>query len=359
MIRFIKKWFSLRARPSSKAENIPADEAATDAEAATHSESTTKPAISDEVEVELQRRFNEFDRRFNERQKEILDNRENSINRWLAIVAIVLTVFGIAVPIAGVWGFKEFEEIKTQAQSYVKEIKQYRDEAESLTQDINAEIVANDPAKAKQIIEDVRENPKASPTDKAIAKAVSLQDQGKREEALKIWQGIADAFEEVDRELAARAWFPVGYLLDQEKFEDAIAAYDQTIRLKPDFVAAYNNRGIAKDKLGRHEDAIADYNQAIQLKPDLAEAYSNRGTTKYKLGRYEDAIADYNQAIQMKPDYAEAYSNRGTAKGKLGRIDEARQDFEKARDLARKAGDDSLVALAEQVLRKLDSQESD
>ena len=427
MLRFIREWSSRRASPPSKAESSPADEAATDADVATPSEPTAPPTIPDAVEVELQRRFNEFDRRFNERQKEILDNRENSINRWLAIVAIVLTVFGIAVPIAGVWGFKEFEEIKTQAQSYVKEIKQYRDEAESLTQDINAEIVANDPAKAKQIIEDVRENPKASPTDKAIAKAVSLQDQGKREEALKIWQGIADAFEEVDRELAARAWFSVGYLLDQEKFEDAIAAYDQTIRLKPDFVAAYNNRGIAKDKLGRlkdaiadynqaiqlkpdlaeaysnrgttkyrlghyedaiadynqaiqmkpdyagaysnrgnaksdlgrHEDAIADYNQAIQLKPDLAEAYSNRGTTKYRLGHYEDAIADYNQAIQMKPDYAEAYSNRGTAKGKLGRIDEARQDFEKARDLARKAGDDSLVALAEQVLRKLDSQESD
>ena len=404
MIRFIKELIRAvlprrRAKPSSDAESAPANEAATDeestdADTSTSSEPTAPPTIPAAVEVELQRRFNEFERRFNERQKEILDNRENSINRWLAIVAIVLTVFGIAVPIAGVWGFKEFEEIKTQAQSYVKEIKQYRDEAESLTQDINAEIVANDPAKAKQIIEDVRENPKASPTDKAIAKAVSLQDQGKREEALKIWQGIADAFEEVDRELAAGAWFSVGYLFSlHEKHEDAIAAYDQAIRLKPDLAEAYNNRGVAKDKLGRHEDAIADHDQAIRLKPDLAKAYNNRGVAKDELGRHEDAIADHNQAIRLKPDFAEAYYNRGIAKDelsrhedaitdydeaiqlkpdyadayirrgdtkiRLGRIDEARQDFEKARDLARKASKASLVASVEQRLRDLDNQEGE
>ena len=324
MIRFIKEWFSRRANLPSKAESAPADEAATDeqstdADVSTPSEPTAKPAIPDAVEVELQRRFNEFERRFNERQREILDYRETSINRWLAIVAIVLTIFGIVIPIAGVLGFKEFEEIKTQAQSYVKEIKQYRDEAESLTRDINAEIVAYDPAKAKQVIEDVRENPKASSTDKAIAKAVSFQDQGKREEALKIWRGIANAFEEVDRELSARAWFSVGYLFSiQEKHEDAIAAYDQAIRLKPDLAKAYNNRGVAKDKLGRHEAAIADHNQAIRLKPDFAEAYSNRGNVNGNLGRYEAAIADHNQAIRLKPDLAKAYNNRGVAKDKLG-----------------------------------------
>ncbi len=76
-------------------------------------------------------------------------------------------------------------------------------------------------------------------------------------------------------------------------------------------------------------------------------------------GKPKDAIAAYNQAIRLKPDYAEAYFNRGNSKGTMGRIDEARQDFEKTRDLAHKAGDDSLVALAEQVLQRLDSQEGE
>ena len=438
MIRFIKEWVSRkRANPSSKAESASADETATDdqstdADTSTSSEPIVKPTIPAADEVEIQRRFNEFERRFNERQQELLNDRAKSINSWLAVIAIVLTAFGIVIPLgAYIWAifsFKEFEEIKTQAQSYVKEIEQYRDEAESLTQDINAEIVADNPTKAKQIIEDVRKNPKASSTDKAIAKAVSLQDQGKREEALKIWRGIADAFEKVDRELAAEAWFSVGYLLKEQgkpkeaiaaydqaihlksdlaiahnnrgnaksdlgRYEAAIADYNQAIQLKSDYAEAYYNRGTAKDELGQHEDAFTDYDQAIHLKPDLAEAYNNRGNTKGDLGRHEAAITDYDEAIRLKPDFVEAYFNRGNTKGdlgrheaaitdydeairlkpdfveayfnrgntknKLGRMDEARRDFEKVRDLARKAGNDGLVALAEQRLRELDSQEGE
>ena len=33
-----------------------------------------------------------------------------------------------------------------------------------------------------------------------------------------------------------------------ERYEDAIADYDQAIRMNPDFAAAYHNRGNAKQK---------------------------------------------------------------------------------------------------------------
>ena len=60
------------------------------------------------------------------------------------------------------------------------------------------------------------------------------------------------------------------------------------------------------DALGRYEAAIADYDEAICLKPDFAAAYHNRGNAKQALERYGDAIADYNQAILLKPDFAAA-----------------------------------------------------
>ena len=61
-------------------------------------------------------------------------------------------------------------------------------------------------------------------------------------------------------------------------------------RLKPDYAEAYNNRGVAKRKLGQYEAAVADYDEAIRLKPDFAEAYSNRGHTKQKLARISNLI---------------------------------------------------------------------
>ena len=418
MIRFIKERIRAalsrrRANPPSKAESAPAaeattdnvgstpDEQSTDTDVSTPSEPTAKPAIPDAVGVELQRRFNEFERRFNERQKEILDARAAYIERWLVAISVVAVV-------GGYLGFTKFDKIEDEARQHVTAAKQHAEKAQILVEKIeakygesvslveeqkklNAETVGKNPDEAGRAAESIQEDPAASLIDRAMAAAVQLQLQGEIEKAVEKWRAIIHIAEGSDNDLAARAYFSVGYLLI--KPEDAIAAYDQAIRLKPDYAEAYSNRGNEKNALGRHEDAIADCNQAVRLKPDLAEAYNNRGNAKGDLGRHEDAIADYKQAIRLKPDLAEAHNNRGKVKSKLGQhedaitdydeatrlkpdytraylhrgiakaaldlIDEARQDFEKARDLARKAGNDSLVALVEQRLRELDNREGE
>ena len=111
---------------------------------------------------------------------------------------------------------------------------------------------------------------------------------------------------------------------------DAIADYNEAIRLKSDYAEAYINRGNAKDSLGQYQDAINDYDQAIRLKSDLAIAYINRGVAKRSLGQHQDAIADYNESIRLNPDFADAYFNRGNAKDSLGRHEDAITDFDQA-----------------------------
>ena len=215
------------------------------------------------------------------------------------------------------------DEIKKRDQDYLEEMKKIREQNDEILRRMNAETVADDPEEAKQAAANVGENPMASPIDKAIAQAVFLQQQGKRDEAIDKWRAVAHVTEGIDNDQAARAWFSVGYLL--ENIEESISVYDRTISLKPNFV----------------------------------EAYNNRGNEKQKQGQYEDALADYDEAVRLRPDYAEAYHNRGVVKGALDRIDEARQDFENARDLAQAGGNDSLADLAEQGLRDLDSQEDE
>ena len=304
----------------------------------------------------------------NELRRELLDDRAAYIDRWLSVIAIVLTVFSIVAVVLGYIGFKRFREIETEAKSstetakehaavakkLVDEIKEKRDEGERIIQNLNAQTAADRPEEAKQGVANVRENPRASLIDKAIADAVSLQQQGKRDDAIEKWRALAHIAERSDDALAARAWFSVGYLIQDENPEDALAAYAETIRLKPDHASPYYNRGIVKAKLGRYDDALADYAEAIRLKPDFAAAYGSRGYAKVKLGRYDDALADYAEAIRLKPDFAEAYGNRGNAKNALGLKDEARKDFETALELARNANNPNIVRRAEQSLRDLD-----
>ena len=105
--------------------------------------------------------------------------------------------------------------------------------------------------------------------------------------------------------------------------------------------------------MGRHDDALADFDQAIRLKPDFAKAYNNRGIAKDTLGRHDDALADFDQAIRLRPDFAEAYYNRGITKGRSGDNDKARAEFETALRLARTGGNTNLEVQVEQSLRAL------
>ena len=357
-----------------------------------------RSTIPSEIEVERQSRFNDL-------RREVLDDRAKLVDWWLAATAIFLTLLGIVAVIAGYLSFKRFREIEAEArqnvtasQQYteearhlVEEIKAKRHEAESLMEGLNAQIASDDPGKATQAILSVRQNPGASLTGKAIADAISLQQQGRTKEAIEKWQVIANLAEGTDNDLAARALFSVGYLLQGEDLKRSISAYNEAIllkpdlyeaynnrgnvklssgqheaaiidfgeaiNLKPDFAVAYNNRGSANAALGRHEAAIADFDETIRLKSDFAEAFNNRGNAKFESGRHEAAIADFNEAIHLKPDYAGAYINRGIAKVKLNLKDEARKDFEIALTLPRNAEDTGLQTKAEKWLRDLDAAE--
>jgi len=134
-------------------------------------------------------------------------------------------------------------------------------------------------------------------------------------------------------QLTAQAFYNRGNSKDNSgHYREAIADYNQAIKLKPDFAYAYHNRGFVKSKLKDHKGAIADYNQAIKLKPDYANAYSNRGASKNKLKDYKGAIADYNKVIELKPD-AYAYYNRGNSKKALKDYRGAITDFRQAAKL--------------------------
>ncbi len=106
------------------------------------------------------------------------------------------------------------------------------------------------------------------------------------------------------------------------RYRDAVEAYKQTIKIKPDYARAHNNLGVTYYKLGRYQDAVESYRQATRIKPDYAEAHDNLGKAYGSLGRYSDAIEAFKQAIRIKPDYADAHINLGVAYYKLGRYQE-------------------------------------
>ena len=142
-------------------------------------------------------------------------------------------------------------------------------------------------------------------------------------------------------------------LMDQGKLKEAIAEYDEAIRLNPKYALAYNNRGSAYYELGQYERAIQDFDEAIRLNPEFAGAYYNRGNAYHGLGQYERAIEDYGEAIRINPEFAEAYHNRGITYKLQGKKLQAIADFEKFITLT---DNPQRIEMARQIIEELQAQ---
>src|SRR5258708_10945607 len=96
-------------------------------------------------------------------------------------------------------------------------------------------------------------------------------------------------------------WLKEGATLrDLKRYEEALAACEQAIRLDPNFAKAYNGKGAALNDLKRYEEALAAYEQAIRLDPNFAFAYENKGDVLRDLKRYKEAEQAFEKARQLE-----------------------------------------------------------
>jgi tetratricopeptide (TPR) repeat protein len=64
----------------------------------------------------------------------------------------------------------------------------------------------------------------------------------------------------------AEDWFNKGVTLyNESKYDEAIKAYDEAIRLAPNLIEAWNNKGMALDALGKTTEANAAKAKAKEL----------------------------------------------------------------------------------------------
>ncbi len=95
-------------------------------------------------------------------------------------------------------------------------------------------------------------------------------------------------------------WYELGLQsCDEGNYERAVAAFREVIDLGPEFLLpnAWERLGFAHIKLRQEDQAVSAYNQAIRLKPDFRTAWYNIGVA-YARQRNRAGVTDVHEKLK-------------------------------------------------------------
>jgi serine/threonine protein kinase len=118
---------------------------------------------------------------------------------------------------------------------------------------------------------------------------------------------------------------------NEKRYAEAIEAYSEAIRLRPDYMDLFHNRGTARKGLEDYPGAIADYTEALRLEPTASGARLYRGRCRAALQDYSGALEDFDELIRSDP-LPEAFYSRGVVRLRLRDFEGALADLERALD---------------------------
>lgn len=122
-------------------------------------------------------------------------------------------------------------------------------------------------------------------------------------------------------------------LMNRKQFPEAIAQYQETLRLEPEFNDAHASLAMAYRDLGRMTEAEAQFRLALQTSPDSPNVCYNLGKIDMLNGNTTEGIELLTRSLKAAPDKAAAYiNNLGSNLLKEGRLDDAIELFQKAVD---------------------------
>ena len=117
-------------------------------------------------------------------------------------------------------------------------------------------------------------------------------------------------------------------LLGMDRPQEAADHCREVLRLMPDDLGARVDLGNALLQMGKMTEAVAEFEQVLRTKPDSVEAHNNLGNALFRQGRLAEATQHWEEAVRLKPEYSDAHQNLGMALLRAGRVAEAEAQWE-------------------------------
>ena len=137
----------------------------------------------------------------------------------------------------------------------------------------------------------------------------------------------------------ALGWYYLGRTkYNENRFEEAIHAFQQCLKLDPKNVKAEDNLGLSYEGLNRTAEVMAAYRNAIAWQTDAAVKDSgpsfDLGSLLVESNRPEDGLPYLLEAARISPEDYRVHRQLGKAYAHMNQLEKARAELERAVGLA-------------------------
>ena len=138
-------------------------------------------------------------------------------------------------------------------------------------------------------------------------------------------------------------------LLDDQKFEKSLVAFDKALKLDSNHPDILSHRGVLHLHMNQKKKCFDDLELSLKLDQDYGYRYAALAYAKDYFGDLESAIKLYQKAVEVDPEDAISHNNLGMLMEKQGYQQKAKDNFERA---------DKLASIQDEMLDKLDELEA-
>jgi Flp pilus assembly protein TadD len=154
----------------------------------------------------------------------------------------------------------------------------------------------------------------------------------------------------------SEGWYYLGRTkYNENRFEEAVHAFEQSLKLDPRNVKTEDNLGLAYAGLDRVDAAISAYRTAMEWQKDVSTKnpgpFINLADLLLDQNRAQESIAYLREATQIAPQDSKAHELLGKAFARLEQFAQAQAELEKAAQLAPE--NPNLPCMLGPVYRKL------
>lgn len=111
------------------------------------------------------------------------------------------------------------------------------------------------------------------------------------------------------------------------RMQEALNKLNEALAMNPGCAAWHFNRGLTLDAMERYEEAIACYQQALELAPNDLEILNCLAVDYTRTVQYDLAVATFEKIETLDPSYEPAYCNRIVTYTEMEQHEKAEQMF--------------------------------